>query len=327
MFRPTQTSHALTHDHSGVKSFLPLPTAPRDRRKEHPGVSRGVRLRALERSRPRHPAMTLWKKKKKKQFQEGETGLRPRHAALPAHQNRFLGGTRWPFRGMTAWCRGHVHRLAHGVGNYAETQGWPEAMYSAQHYWSELLTDIQSALKSLFTGQIVLSVLLSPPTPCSPFHAAAQTFIYEWIWDETDSKYYTKHTMSIPISPDRWSWFKETTQYNTTHTDTSPRILHSVLKKANVQEECSYSGRYYMFSVCFSVSFQCFGTNKTVNLFYVCIIKPYRSTLLWSLFSSETSYCEFFLFFLFFSKCGVKNVGVCACRLQHNMASRSMLYR
>lgn len=104
MFRPTQTSHALTHDHSGVKSFLPLPTAPRDRRKEHPGVSRGVRLRALERSRPRHPAMTLWKKKrkKKKQFQEGETGLRPRHAALPAHQNRFLGGTRWPFRGMTA---------------------------------------------------------------------------------------------------------------------------------------------------------------------------------------------------------------------------------
>ena len=39
---------------------------------------------------------------KEKQFQEGETGLCPRHAALPAHQNRFLGGTSWPFRGLTA---------------------------------------------------------------------------------------------------------------------------------------------------------------------------------------------------------------------------------
>ena len=133
---------------------------------------------------------------KEKQFQEGETGLCPRHAALPAHQNRFLGGTSWPFRGLTAWCRGHVHRLAHGIGNYAETQGWPEARYSAQHYWSELLTDIQSALKSLFTVQNVLSVLLSPPTPCSPFHAAAHTWISEWIWDESDSNYYTKHTLN-----------------------------------------------------------------------------------------------------------------------------------
>lgn len=74
MFRPTQTSHALTHDHSGVKSFLPLPTAPRDRRKEHPGVSRGVRLRALERSRPRHPAMTLQGKKNKKTKNNSKRG-------------------------------------------------------------------------------------------------------------------------------------------------------------------------------------------------------------------------------------------------------------
>lgn len=122
----------------------------------------------------------------------------------------------------------------------------------------------------------------------------------------------TQNTLCQYPSPDRWSWFKETTQYNTTHTDTSPRILHSVLKKANVPVECSYSGRYYMFSVCFSVSFQCFGTNKTVNLFYVCIIKPHRSTLIWSLFSSETSYCEFFLFFFFFSQVWCEKRG-CVC--------------
>lgn len=38
----------------------------------------------------------------------------------------------------------------HMVGNYAETHGWPEARYSAQHYWvrAELQTDTQSAFKS-----------------------------------------------------------------------------------------------------------------------------------------------------------------------------------
>ena len=68
----TQTPQSTsTRDYSGVKkkkkkSFLPLPTAPRTRRKGHPEVSGGVRLRALVRSRPRHPVMTLGKKNNSK---------------------------------------------------------------------------------------------------------------------------------------------------------------------------------------------------------------------------------------------------------------------
>lgn len=61
-----------------------------------------------------------------------------------------------PFRRLLlAWYRGHVHRLAHGIGNYSETHDWPWARYSAQHYWvrPKLLTHTQSAFESLFTVQ------------------------------------------------------------------------------------------------------------------------------------------------------------------------------
>lgn len=106
--------------------------------------------------------MTLGKK-----FQEGKLGS-VQDMLLFLRTRRDLGGAGRPFGGglLTAGSRGHVHRLAHGIGNYAETH-WPEARYSAQHYWPELLTDTQSALKSLFTVQNVLNGHLSLPTPCS----------------------------------------------------------------------------------------------------------------------------------------------------------------
>lgn len=106
MFRPTQTSHALTHDHSGVKSFLPLPTAPRDRRKEHPGVSRGVRLRALERSRPRHPAMTLWKKKKKKTIPRGGNWAASKTCSSSCAPEQILGRNALAFQGNDSMMQG-----------------------------------------------------------------------------------------------------------------------------------------------------------------------------------------------------------------------------
>ena len=47
-----------------------------------------------------------------------------------------------------------------------------------------------------------------------------------WVWFKLLHKTHTQY-----ISPDRWSWFKEMTKHNTTHSETTPRILHNVLKK------------------------------------------------------------------------------------------------
>lgn len=67
-----------------------------------------------------------------------------------------LSGNSWQH---DAW--GHVHRLAHGIGNYSETHGWPAARYSTQHCWvrPELLTDTPSAfsLQTAFTVQTQLT--------------------------------------------------------------------------------------------------------------------------------------------------------------------------
>lgn len=62
---------------------------------------------------------------------------------------------------LTSWCRGHVHQLAHGIGNYLETHGWPEARYSAQRDWvqPEFLTNTR-AVKSSFTLHDLLNRLL-----------------------------------------------------------------------------------------------------------------------------------------------------------------------
>lgn len=55
-----------------------------------------------------------------------------------------------------------MHQLAHGIGNYLETHGWPEARYSAQQDWvqPELLTNTD-AVKSLFTlHDLLLSLFI-----------------------------------------------------------------------------------------------------------------------------------------------------------------------
>lgn len=81
----------------------------------------------LARSKPGDPAMT-----RKKNFKKRKLGI-VKHIQLylctredfSEEEDALSGGL------LTAWCRGHVHQLAHGIGNYAETHGWPEARYSA----------------------------------------------------------------------------------------------------------------------------------------------------------------------------------------------------
>lgn len=157
MYSWYKTAHRLADIRKWTADFL-LPNHIR-----HSALSLQLWGQALVRSRPGHPATTLGKT-----FHEGKLGcVQDMQLFLCARGD--LGGASRPFRGLlTAWCRGHVHRLAHGIGNYAETHGWPEARYSAQRYWvrPELLTDTPSAFKSLFTVQNQLDRLLSQPTPC-----------------------------------------------------------------------------------------------------------------------------------------------------------------
>lgn len=96
-----------------------------------------------------------------------------------------------------------MHQLAHGIGNYLETHGWPEARYSAQQYWvrPEFLTDTQSAFKVLFTLQDLLNRLLSALLIC---HAVAHIGMCVLIQNHdfgttSDSKLH-KHNISMHIS-------------------------------------------------------------------------------------------------------------------------------
>lgn len=108
-----------------------------------------------------------------------------------------IGRANQLFRGCpSAGCRGHVHWLAHGIGNHAEIHGWPWARYSALHYWtrSELLTETVSAFKSLFTVQKQLNCCLFQ-TLCTHF-IQLQTHRLAWI-----ARYELKTWSSMFFSP------------------------------------------------------------------------------------------------------------------------------
>lgn len=173
MYLLIQTAHKLAEIKKGTQQCIADFLLPNHTR--HRAQSLQWWIQALVRSRPGHPAMTL-----EKTFQEGKLGcVQDMQLFLCARGD--LGGVSWPLRGLlTAWCRGHVHRLAHGIGNYAETHGWPEARYSAQHYWvrPELLTDtdrLYLLCKISWTASFSANTLFT-------FHAAAHIGICELIW-------------------------------------------------------------------------------------------------------------------------------------------------
>lgn len=112
----------------------------------------------------------LWLLQKKPK-KTGKLGC-AQHMRLFLCARSYLGRESRPFRGLlTAWYRGHVQRLAHGIGNYADRRlAWSQVQYRALLGQAWVTKQIPHQFLNLYLqGRISWAFLFSSQQPASLF--------------------------------------------------------------------------------------------------------------------------------------------------------------